>query len=150
MTSIEGLFNTYAASLVIAALSNHSLYIPLHKRFPTFTVSSTIKLCAWRGGREHGRAVHVWRPAALKSQTDAPYGSAGFGGHLLKTALFSCADFSTWGKFWFPWLMFAPSLGKHWWKFKAALSEVGFSNKWDPCSPWFSSSAVAYFSIQWA
>lgn len=102
------------------------------------------------GGGQHGRAVHVWRPAALKSQMDAPYSSAGFGGHLLKPALFSSADFSTRGKFWFPWLMFAPSLGKHWWKFKAALSEVGFSNKWDPCSPWFSSSAVAYFSIQWA
>lgn len=71
-------------------------------------VSDTINLCAWGWG-EHSGAVHVFRPAALQSHTDAPYGSAGFGGHLLKPASFSCADFSTWGKSWFPWLVFFPN-----------------------------------------
>lgn len=100
------------------------------------------------GGGEHGGAVCAWRPAAAWIQTDVPYGPAGFGGHLLKPPHFSRADFITWGKSWFPWLMFAPFLGKHSWKFEAALSEVGFRTKRGPCSPWFPPSAVPYFSIQ--
>lgn len=67
---------------------------------------------AWGWG-EHGRAVPVGRPAAAQRPNDAPYGSAGFGGHLLKPAPFSCVYFSTWGNSWFSWLTFALSLGKH-------------------------------------
>lgn len=83
------------------------IYMPPQKHFLTFTNTDTINLCAWGWG-EHSGAVHVFRPAALQSHTDAPYGSAGFGGHLLIPVPFSCADFSTWGKSWFPWLMLVP------------------------------------------
>lgn len=50
-------------------------YIPPQIHFLTFIISHTINLCAWGQG-VHSGAVHVFRPAALQSQTDAPHSSA--------------------------------------------------------------------------